>query len=43
MLLFYNGWSDLFFTLPAIGMEPRYADKIADSIEDLKQFMERNH
>ncbi len=31
------------FTLPAIGMEPQYADKIAESIEHLKQFMERNH
>ena len=31
------------FTLPSIGMEPQYADKIAESIEHLKQFMERNH
>ena len=31
------------FTLPAIGMEPQYADKISESIEDLKSFMERNH
>ena len=31
------------FTLPSIGMEPQYANKIAESIEHLKQFMERNH
>jgi hypothetical protein len=30
------------FTLPAIGMEPEVAIKIAESIEDLKQYMERN-
>ena len=30
------------FTLPAIGMEPQYADKIAESINELKQYMERN-
>ena len=30
------------FTLPAIGMKSQYADKIAESIDDLKQYMERN-
>ena len=30
------------FTIPAIGMEPQYADKIAESISDLKQYMEKN-
>jgi hypothetical protein len=30
------------FTLPAIGMEPQYARKIAENIEDLRQYMERN-
>ena len=32
----------LVYTIPAIGMEPQYADKIADSISDLKQYMEKN-
>jgi hypothetical protein len=31
------------FTLPAIGMEAQYAEKIAESVEDFKQFMERKH
>jgi hypothetical protein len=30
------------FVLPAIGMKPKYANKIAESIEDLKKHMERN-
>ncbi len=30
------------FTIPAIGMEPQYADKIAESISDLKQYMKKN-
>lgn len=33
--------SEEVFTLPAIGMAPQYADKIAGSIEDLKQFMNK--
>ena len=30
------------YTIPAIGMEPKYADKIAESISDLKQYMQKN-
>jgi len=30
------------YTLPAIGMEPECADKIAESINELKQYMEKN-
>ncbi|WNZ55250.1 hypothetical protein [Microbulbifer sp. ZKSA002] len=30
------------FTIPSIGMESQYADKIADSIDDLKQYMKKN-
>lgn len=30
------------YTIPAIGMEPKYANKVADSIQDLKTYMERN-
>jgi hypothetical protein len=30
------------YTIPAIGMEPQYADKIAESISDLKHYMEKN-
>lgn len=29
------------FTIPAIGMAPEYAEKIAQSIDELKQYMER--
>ena len=32
----------IVYTLPAIGMEPQYANKIAESISDLKQYMEQN-
>lgn len=34
--------SGIVYTLPAIGMEPQYANKIAESISDLKQYMEQN-
>jgi len=34
--------SGLVYTIPAIGMEPQYANKIAESISDLKQHMEKN-
>ena len=30
------------YTIPAIGMEPKYANKIAENINDLKQYMEKN-
>ncbi|MDH5395564.1 MAG: hypothetical protein OEW97_04770 [Gammaproteobacteria bacterium] len=30
------------FTIPAIGMEPQYAEKIANSIVELKQYMEKS-
>ncbi len=30
------------FTIPAIGMEPKCAEKIAESIDELKQYMEPN-
>ncbi|EAR08899.1 hypothetical protein [Reinekea blandensis] len=29
------------FTIPAIGMESQYAEKIASSIDELKQYMEK--
>ena len=34
--------SGFVYTIPAIGMEPQYADKIAESISDLKQYMQKN-
>ena len=34
--------SGTVYTVPAIGMEPQYANKIAESISDLKQYMEKN-
>lgn len=34
--------SGLVYTIPAIGIEVQYADKIAESISDLKQYMEKN-
>ena len=45
-----NGGGELFvadesgsvYSVPAIGMEPQFADKIAASISDLKQFMIKN-
>ena len=40
-LLVINSGGEVF-TLPAIGMEPQYADKVAESIDDLKQYMELN-
>ena len=30
------------YTVPAIGMEPQYANKIAENISDLKQYMGKN-
>ena len=32
----------LVYTIPAIGMEPQCANKIAESINDLKQYLEKN-
>ena len=40
-LLVVDG-SGTVYTVPAIGMEPQYANKIAESISDLKQHMEKN-
>ena len=40
-LLVVDG-SGTVYTVPAIGMEPQYVDKIAESISDLKQYMEKN-
>ncbi|MDH5654232.1 MAG: hypothetical protein OEZ39_20445 [Gammaproteobacteria bacterium] len=40
-LLVVDG-SGTVYTVPAIGMELRYANKIAESISDLKQYMEKN-
>jgi hypothetical protein len=30
------------YTIPAIGMDPKYADKISKSISEIRKFMERN-
>ena len=30
------------YTIPAIGMELQYADKISESISDFKQYMQKN-
>ena len=46
----HNGGNELLvidasgsvYTLPTIGMEAKYANKIATSIKNLKQYMERN-
>ena len=32
----------IVYTIPAIGMEAQYAEKIAESINELKQHMEKN-
>ena len=29
------------YTIPAIGMEPQYADKVANNVSDLKQCMQK--
>ena len=34
--------SGFVYTIPAIGMELQYADKIAESISDLKQYMAKS-
>ena len=34
--------SGSIYTIPAIGMEPKYAEKIAESFSDLKQYMEKS-
>lgn len=34
--------SGCVYTLPAIGMEPKYANKIAENIQALKAYMEKN-
>ena len=31
--------SGMVFTIPAIGMEPQYAEKIAENISDLRRYM----
>jgi hypothetical protein len=30
------------YAIPAIGMEPKYANKLADSIGEFKEFMDKN-
>jgi len=32
----------IVYTIPGIGMDPKYANKIAKNISDLKQYMEKN-
>ena len=34
--------SGVVYTIPAIGMEPKYANKIADNIQVLRSYMEKN-
>ncbi len=34
--------SGFVYSIPAIGMEPQYAEKIAESISELKQYMQKN-
>jgi hypothetical protein len=33
--------SGAIFTLPAIGMEPQYAEQIADNFDELKKYMKK--